>query len=274
MESCQQALDQWRDLDCVRFGDLCEGSFCKSKPPPCGSPGAPPCPTTCGSGEHPQPCTIFEVVDPATGCCFTPIVLPPPQCGDLPLPPCPPCFGPECPGLCPDGTPPPCVTGCGICPDGSTPAPPNCQCAIIPTTCPDGSSPPCPVTICTPCANGTVPLPPQCSCPCVAPQHPPPCGDELPGGIDGCCSGMLPKECAIGENPPPCNTGDSIDVVTGCCAPEICYHIDCDHSPPGTCAGWSGSDANLFEYILNTFRANGATPIGIAIPGNCVALGF
>src|SRR5579859_1616461 len=116
METCQQALEKWRDLDCARFGMLCSGPFCKVKPPPCGTPGGPKCPPSCPTGEHAQPCNANEGIDPATGCCFSipPLVCPngqPPPCSSCGGPgnPCP-CVGPEC---CPDGSAPPCT-----CPDG------------------------------------------------------------------------------------------------------------------------------------------------------------
>ena len=260
----------------MRFGDLCVGPFCKTKPPPCGTPGAPKCPPSCPTGEHQQPCNALEGIDPTTGCCFP---LPPPVCPNGQPPPCAscgqpgnPCFcnGPECcpdgsapPCTCPDGSAPPCIIGCSTCPDGSAPVPPNCLCPQ--QTCPDGTPPPCPATQCTPCANGTIPSPPQCACPCVAPQHPPPCGNELPGGVDGCCSGMLPKQCANGEHPPPCNPGDSIDITNGCCSPVNCYEINCTGCAPGTCAGWMGQDPNLFHYILSTFSCGA----GSSRPGTC-----
>jgi hypothetical protein len=227
MSTCQQALEEWNQLDCAALSPLCKPCItpaeecapfkCKKKTCPCGDPGCPSCPKHCPAGESPAPCLPGQAVDPASGCCFTLPILPPPQCGPYPLPPCNPCFEVECPGQCPDGSPPPCLVpiSCSPCPDGSIPEPPNCTC---PQLCPDGTPPPCPVTKCVPCPNGSVPTPPECACPCPS-GHAPPClnCEALDLGT-GCCD-ELPETpcCAPGQHPAPCSSKESLDPLTGCC---------------------------------------------------------
>jgi hypothetical protein len=229
MTTCQQALDEWRALDCVRYGTLCNDFSCTpSGPPP---PGQPPPPT-----------------------------LPPPP---LPPPPSGPCFGFECcpdgsnpPCQCPDGSDPPCIGTCPACPDGSIPAAPACSCTI--QTCPDGSTPPCTVTLCAACANGSIPAAPECFCPCGPGEYPPPCsiGDTLDLGT-GCCAPAA-KQCGPLEHPPPCNIGDAIDLVTGCCQPAECGQI---------CHGSSTFGLGPFASLLQIAADAGGAGAGWHVVG-------
>jgi hypothetical protein len=201
--TCEQALEEWINLGCAQYGQLCDGLLCPPKKKKCGEPGAKPCPP-----QVPN-IPIIPVV---------PIV---PSCGG-PGNPCI-CTGPECcpdgsppPCNCPDGSQPPCVTVVcqNVCQDGSTPTPPDCNC---PDTCADGTPPPCPVILCAPCPNGKTPAAPACNCPCPPGEHAPPCLEgEAPDLNSGCCQPLI-SPCGPGTHAQPCASGESLDPMTGCC---------------------------------------------------------
>ena len=222
---CQAALEQWRELECSRFGGLCKSFACKPKPP---------------SGTGPPPI----------------IIIPPPPAPPPPVscigPECAPCVGVSC-GTCDVGQyPPPCIGS-----DGIDPLTGCCQVQPLPPPAP-APPPPAPHTIspCVapqhepPCGTCEKPADPETGCcsgvllSCAPGEHCPPCNPgDIPDLATGCCESanccsICDKQGGVGPLNEPCSSPFAIGLLASCNANPFtapCHGVPyvCGQPSPG-----------------------------------------